>query len=143
MTNMKQKLVASGLAIVLATSAVSSFAKEGDKGQRRDNVNLDYIFAELALTEEQQADVSAILKAISDEAREQREAAREEHRDAEDRPSREEMAEIRQAHREAMIEGLTDELNKILSADQTEDFVTYFEAHSQKGPRGKEGGNRN
>ncbi|TXR51336.1 Spy/CpxP family protein refolding chaperone [Reinekea thalattae] len=142
MTTMKQKLAAGGLAIILATSAVSSFAKEGDKGPRRDNVNLDYIFTELALTEEQQADVNAVLQAFRDQADEQRKAAREERRDAEDRPSREEMAEIRQAHREAMIEGLTDELNKVLSADQTEDFVTYFEAHSQKGPRNKEGGNR-
>jgi hypothetical protein len=102
-------------------------------------VNLDYIYTELALTEEQQADVNAVLEAFRDQTREEMRAAREELSDDE-RPTREEMAEIREAHRAELLASLTDELNSVLSADQVEDLVTYIDAHSQGGPRGGHGG---
>jgi Spy/CpxP family protein refolding chaperone len=143
MSTMKKKLAAGGLALLLATAAVGSFAKDGQengkKGERWGNVNLDYIYTELALTEEQQADVNAVLEAFRDQTREEMRAAREELSDDE-RPTREEMAEIREAHRAELLASLTDELNSVLSADQVEDLVTYIDAHSQGGPRGGHGG---
>ncbi|TCS37674.1 Spy/CpxP family protein refolding chaperone [Reinekea marinisedimentorum] len=143
MSTMKKKIAAGGLALILATAAVGAFAKggqeNGDKGERRGNVNLDYIYTELALSEEQQADVNAVLEAFRDQTREDMKAAMEEFRDAEERPSREEMAEIREAHRAELLASLTDELNTVLTADQAEDLVTYIDAHSQGGPRGPQG----
>lgn len=140
MSTFKNKIAAGGLALILATTAVGAFAKggqqNGDRSDRGGNVNLDYIYAELALSEEQQAEVNAVLDAFRDQTREEMKAKMEEIRNAEERPSREEMAEMREAHRAELITALTDELNTVLSADQAEDLVTYIDAHSQKGPRG-------
>lgn len=107
----------------------------------------DYIFTQLDVTEEQQAQVHELFKEMADERRakmqEHREARRQ-YREAngpqsqdqrepraerQHRPDREAWQAERQARREQTRQNLADRLGTILAPDQVEGFITYLDAH--------------
>ena len=156
MNSLKKKFVAGGIVLVMATSAAGVFAKGGSftgEGERKGGVNLDYIFTELALTDDQQTEVIEIITQLKEknfearaEAREARKEAREARKEAgetaSEAPSAEERQAARDANRAAHMQELTDQLNTVLSADDVEDLVTYLDAHhgSREGERGDRNG---
>ncbi|TCS40466.1 hypothetical protein BCF53_109176 [Reinekea marinisedimentorum] len=145
MNSLKKKFVAGGIVLVMATSAAGVFAKGGSftgEGERKGGVNLDYIFTELALTDDQQTEVTEIITQLKEKNFEARKEAREARKEASEAPSAEERQAARDANRAAHMQELTDQLNTVLSADDAEDLVTYLDAHhgSREGERGDRNG---
>lgn len=117
----------------------------------------DYIFTQLDVTEEQQAQVRELFKEMAAERRatmqEQREARRQyreangqQYQDKRERraerqhqPDRDAWQAERQARREQARQNLQDRLGTILAPDQVEGFVAYLDAHK---PMGKHQGKR-
>jgi len=128
----RKTLIATGLVIALAGSAGAVYAK-GAMNQDRMAERFDYIFTQLSLTEAQRTSVVEVMTSQMDEMRGQR----HEQRMAEgERPTQEE----RQAIRAGMQFALADELGTVLQADQVEGLMTYMDAHSPKGGRGRHEG---
>lgn len=145
MNTLKKKLVAGGVALVLATTAVGTFAKGGpDKeGERRGGMNLDYIFTQLELTDEQRTEVQEVMTAFREQAREERAAEREARKNSEEeKPSQEEREAMREEAKAAMLVALTDQLNTVLAADDTAELIDYLEAHAGDHKGDKRGGKR-
>jgi Spy/CpxP family protein refolding chaperone len=163
-TIMNKKMIASLMAVTLAASAGLTFANgngngqgngaqdgsqtsqnqpsdrmnRGDRGMARAG-NLDYIFGQLNLTEESQASVQAVLDAFAESQRELMKDQRDAMRNSDTRPSQEERDALRETHRAEAKVALTDQLNTVLSPDQTADLVEYLDAHMgnhQGGPKG-------
>lgn len=141
MNALNKKIIATTLAVTLSAVAVTGFAKGQGQSEFDAAERFNYIFTELNLTEAQQTEVASILETTMTENREAMKALRAEMRelDESERPSREDMKAQREATKEARLQALTDELNTVLSADDTEAFVSYLEAHShdKKGGKGK------
>ena len=117
----------------------------------------DYIFTQLDVTEEPQAQVHALFTEMAAERRakmqEHREARRQ-YREAngqqyqdkrergaerQHRPDREAWHAEHQARREQARQNLADRLGTILTPDQVEGFTAYLDAHK---PMGKHQGKR-
>lgn len=141
MNAFNKKLISGVVAATLALSAGAALAKGGERGGQYDPASrLNYIFTQLSLTEDQQAQVIATMT----ELREAQQAAMKETRDAmrnsETQPSDDERLAMQEAHRSAQKQALTDALNQILSPADTEELVEYLDAHQQHGKQGKHGG---
>lgn len=156
---MNKKILAGLIAVTMATTAGITFANGSGNGRDANNengqkhsqmdqrgdrmargLNLDYIFGQMSLDEQTQANVEDVLKSFQEAQRDKMSAQRDEMRAKDTKPSAEEMAELREAHQAEVTTALTDQLNMVLSPDQTSEFVEYLEAHSGKGGRGFEHG---
>ena len=98
----------------------------------------DYIFTQLDITEEQQAQVHTLFKEMATERRAEMKAQREERKryheanegQYEDRSARRDAWQTeRQVRREQARQNLSDRLGTILAPDQVEGLVTYMDAH--------------
>lgn len=103
----------------------------------------DYIFTQLDVTEEQQAQVRELFNEMAAERRakmqehraahkQYREANGQQYRDKRERRTehdREAWQAERQARREQARQNLEDRLSTILAPDQVEGFITYLDAH--------------
>lgn len=105
----------------------------------------DYIFTQLDITEEQQAQVHTLFKEIAAERREKMKAQREERKryyhvnehanegQHEDRSARRDAWQAkREVRREQARQNLQDRLGTILAPDQVEGFITYLDAHKHQ-----------
>jgi len=142
MKTLNKKLIAGAIALTLAATAATSFAKGG--AEKDPTQRFNYIFTQLELNEAQQADVIAVMEVLREEHRQEMWDQRKETRDSEDRPSAEEMAALKEANRAEQTQALTDQLNTVLSPELTAELVEYLDAHRamgmQKGQRGGKGG---
>jgi hypothetical protein len=142
MNNLKNKFIAGGIVVIMSATAAGAFAKGGKDDSERAlqrGANLDYIFTELSLSEQQQADVNAVMEAHRAEREEVRNSMREAMRNADEKPSREEMQTVRDTNRTVHLQALTDELNTVLPADDAADLVAYLDAHQGRGGEKKAG----
>ncbi|MFC3701668.1 hypothetical protein ACFOND_08470 [Reinekea marina] len=138
---MTKKLLAGLLTVTMLTTAGLSMANSGSADQNGDKrakhsqmlgktVKLDYIFGQLNLTEETQASVTEVLKTFQESQRELMKAQREAMKESDSKQSQEEMAALREAKKAELRIALTDQLNTVLSPEQSEALVDYLEAHS-------------
>ena len=98
--------------------------------------NFDYIFKQLAITEEQGEQVLEILKKQHDSMKESREADADQQTKSEPPtpPTEEEI----EAMKTAMRTNLSAALTSVLTNEQIEGFLDYLEAHMSMGePHGK------
>jgi hypothetical protein len=100
-------------------------------------VNLDYIFTQLDLTEDAQANATAVIESFAEAQQAKMKEHRSQMRDSDTRPSREEMEALREAQQAAATIALTDQLNTVLSPDQTVEVVEYINAHAAKRGEGQ------
>ncbi|TCS37673.1 hypothetical protein [Reinekea marinisedimentorum] len=121
MKNMKTKLAAAGLALVMSASAVSSFAGTDDAS------SLDYIYGELGLTAEQQL---AANDAISDLKQNQTSwgslISVKRHSD---KASTAQMQTMTRAYLNAQEAGLMDKLDDVMTDGQAEQLVAFVEVN--------------
>jgi Spy/CpxP family protein refolding chaperone len=145
MKTLNKTLIASAVAITLALSAGTTFAKGGQGSDQAANQGqqLEYIFTQLNISDAQQEDVLELLEAAREEQRQAMWDIRKETRDSEDRPSREEMEAQREANQAAQMQLITDKLNTILSPEVTAELVDYLDAHQGAGMKGQRGGQGN
>jgi hypothetical protein len=127
MMHFKQKIRTALITLTLAIVAVSTFAignRAVDPAQR-----MSYIFSQLNLTESQQAEALDLLIAFSADQRSQMQAQREAIRASDTRPTHNELLALRDSHRSAQTQVLTDRLNTLLAPEITAELVTYLDAH--------------
>ena len=136
MKALKQKFVAGSVALVLGLAGVNAMAKGGMGDGERTAERMDYIFTELQLTEEQQTQTLAILETFAEAQRDEMKAFKEELKNREEKLSRDEMKALMQEKRSEAMVGLSDQLNTVLPADDTEALVRYLESHAGKGGKG-------
>ncbi|TCS37672.1 hypothetical protein [Reinekea marinisedimentorum] len=119
MKNMKSKLAAAGLALVMSASAVSSFAGTSD------TTSLEYIYGELGLTAEQQLAAS---DAISDLKQNQTSwgslISVKRHSD---KASTAQMKTMTRSYLNAQEAALQDKLDDVMSDDQAEQLVAFVD----------------
>ena len=142
MKTLNKTLIASAVAITLALSAGTTFAKGGQGFDKAGNQaeQLEYIFTQLNISDAQQEDVLELLEAAREEQRQAMWDIRKETRDSEDRPSREEMQAQREANQAAQMQLITNKLNTVLSPEVTAELVDYLDAHQGAGMKGQRGG---
>lgn len=117
------------------------------ESSQRQSPRWDYIFTQLDVTDEQQAQVHDLFQELAAERRakmqEHREARRqyreasgqqyqdkrERRAERQQRPDREAWQAERQARREQARQNLQDRLGTILTPDQVEGFIAYLNAH--------------
>lgn len=115
---MRHRLLTAALLSALMTTP----AWAGDPGGDHRGQRLDYIFAQLELTDEQRAQALEVMKTLMEERRTDMQARRQ---SGEGRPSREEIQALREQHRAE----LTERLNTVMTEAQVNEFITYLEAH--------------
>ena len=149
MRNLSKKLVASAVAFTLLASAGSAYAMGGPRqGGERQGQQLGYIFSQMELNEQQQEDVLATLEALREQHKDQMWEQMKEMRERDERPSQDEKQALRDAFRAQQSQAMTDQLNTVLSPEQTEELVEYLDAHRamfegrKGGHQGKMWGNR-
>lgn len=121
MKNMKSKLAAAGLALVMSVSAVGSFADSDN------SISLDDIYGELGLTEEQQI---AANNAINEMAQNQNAWGSLIHvKRYSDQASTVQMKTITRAYLNAQEAVLQDKLDDIMNADQARQLVAFVEVN--------------
>ncbi len=147
--NVTKKLIITGVIISTLASA-GAFARGGNDDNKR-GAQIDpaeryeYIFTQLDLTEDQQSSVLDMMKTLRDEQRDTMREAMQALRDSDERPDRETMDAQREAHRTTMMTQLSDQLNTVLSAEDTAEFIEYLDFHSrqmangERGPKGPRG----
>jgi Spy/CpxP family protein refolding chaperone len=153
---MNKKILAGLIAVTLVTSAGVTFAngegreatsddgqkhgqmhKQGDRSEgKASSLNLDYIFNQLSLDDDTQTSVKTVLDTFREEQRAKMTTQRDEMRANATKPSAEEMVALREARQTEATTALTDQLNTLLSPDQTAEFVEYLKAHA--GPNGSD-----
>jgi flagellar biosynthesis GTPase FlhF len=145
MKTLNKTLITTAVAMTLALSAGTTFAKGGQGFDQAANQGqqLEYIFAQLNLSDAQQEDVLELLEETREAQRQAMWDARKATRDSEDRPSREEMQAQREAMQTAQMQLITDKLNTVLSPEVTDELVDYLEAHQGQGMKGERGGKGN
>lgn len=153
---MNKKILASLIAITLVTTAGVTFAngygegrgakndneqkhsqmhKQGDRSKgKSSSLNLDYIFNQLSLDDDTQTSVKAVMDTFREEQRAKMSTQHEEMRANSTKPSAEEMTALRESRQTEATIALTDQLNTLLSPNQTAEFVEYLQAHT--GPNG-------
>ena len=127
MMKFKRKILAAVMTVTLASAAVATYALGNRAVDPADRMG--YIFTQLNLTDSQQSEVLDLLTTLSAEQRTQMKAQMEAMRDADTRPTRDEMAALHDSHRAAQTQVITDRLNTLLAPDVTADLVTYLDAH--------------
>ncbi|WP_320824182.1 Spy/CpxP family protein refolding chaperone [Reinekea sp.] len=127
MMKFKRKILAAVMTVTLASAAVATYALGNRAVDPADRMG--YIFTQLNLTDSQQSEVLDLLKTLSAEQRTQMKANMEAMRDADTRPTRDEMTALHDSHRAAQTQVITDRLNTLLAPDVTADLVTYLDAH--------------
>lgn len=137
-TPIKHWMIAGGLAITMTTATV--FAHDEDPASRAAE-RFDYIFTQLNLDDTQrQATIDVMLAQTM--SKEDRKAQRETLKDLDQDARQAQMALLKTQR----LQALADELNQVLSPNQTAEFIEYLEAHSfhqkKMGKRRSEAKNR-
>ncbi|WP_027330103.1 hypothetical protein [Marinimicrobium agarilyticum] len=117
------------LTAALLSALMTSPAWAGDSTGEHRGQRLDYIFTQMALTDEQRTQTLDVLKTLMEERRTDMQARRQ---SGEGRPSREQMQALREQHRAE----LADRLNAVMTEAQTSAFITYLDAHQPRHHRG-------
>lgn len=133
MKTMNKALVAGAVSLTLAVASGLVLAKDGEREQNSGE-RFEYIFNQLELTETQRTDVLDVMQSYSETSREEMKARMEEFRSSSDeRPSRDEMRAQMETYRAEQLVGLADQLNLVLSPEDTAELIEYLEAHMPKG----------
>lgn len=140
MNTLNKKIIAGTVAATLVLTAGFTFAKGSGDEQRDPSQRFEYIFTQLDISETDQAQVIEVMEGVMEMQRDAMWAVKQDLRDREERPTKEEMQSIRETQKASMLQQMTDQLNTVLSPEVTEEFVEYLEAHSHMAMHGKRGG---
>lgn len=133
MKTFNKKLIASAIVASMFLGAGATFA-DGFYRQDRDPAQrLNYIFTQLQISEEQQQQITEIMQNVYQEQRQVMWEQMQTLRNADERPTQEEMLTYREEHRATQRQALTDQLNTVLDPSVTEDLVEYLDAHQAMG----------